>query len=268
MADQEPLSYESLPFDADALARRFDAPGVQAIALTGSYARGDAGPFSDVDLLRFVTKDAHDLAGSHLIDVRLVNVSNVGAAEVDRWFTQPDLAVNVIHGLRFARPMIDRDATFATIQARARSFVWNGDLQRRADAWASVQMVGWAEEAHKGLEGLRHNDVGRLLNARHGLSWGLSGVVQVQRGILISGDNGFFDEVEAVVGPDTEWVRLRRIVFGVTPASLRQQVGAGLRLYVVTAELVQDALQPADRPVIAHVAAQITTHLAILEPLA
>ena len=41
------------------LARRFDAPGVLAIALLGSYARGDAGPYSDVDLVRFTAEGGH-----------------------------------------------------------------------------------------------------------------------------------------------------------------------------------------------------------------
>ena len=36
------------------LAQRFDHPSVLAIALLGSHARGDAGPFSDVDLLRLL----------------------------------------------------------------------------------------------------------------------------------------------------------------------------------------------------------------------
>lgn len=72
--------------DWDALVRRFDAPDVQAIVLVGSYARADAGPWSDVDLLRFVGDEAKDLAGSgsHLIDGRLVNVSNVTPADVSK----------------------------------------------------------------------------------------------------------------------------------------------------------------------------------------
>lgn len=139
-------------------------------------------------------------------------------------------------------------------------------MQARANVYASQQMVGWIEEVHKGLEGLRRADVGRLLNARFGLSWGLSRVVQVQRGLLLSGDNAFFEAVEAAVGLDTEWTRLRRAAFGLEsglnpPPPLRDQVVAGLCLYVATAALLAEALQPADAPLIEQTAALVVTTL-------
>jgi predicted nucleotidyltransferase len=65
--------------DIQQLAERFDAPPVQAIALMGSYARGEAGPHSDVDLVRFLTDEAALVPGrgSHIINERLVVVSDV-----------------------------------------------------------------------------------------------------------------------------------------------------------------------------------------------
>jgi hypothetical protein len=175
---------------------------------------------------------------------------------------RPELAVNYISGLRHARPLIDRDGILAALQKRAHSFVWNKEMQTKANAWASEQMVGLIEEARKGLEGLRRNDVGRLLNARFGLSWLLSRVVQVQRGVLVPGDNALFTAVESAVGRDTEWARLRRVVFSVEeiesrPPTLREQVVAGLHLYVITAELIEDTLRPADAPLIKQTVARI-----------
>jgi hypothetical protein len=261
-----------MPCDPAQLASRFDAPSVQALVLVGSYARGDAGPFSDIDLIRFVADQAAALPdnGSHLIDGRLVVVSEVRPPQVAEWFSRPEEATAVVGGLRTARPLIDRDGAFAAIQARARAFTWDAEMQRRANAYAGQRMVGWIEEVHKGLEGLRRGDVGRMLNARFGLSWGLSHVVQVQRGVLLSGDNAFFTEIEAAVGADTEWARLRRMVFGVTadgepPPSLRDQVGAGLRLYALTADLLKDSLQPPDALLIHQTAALIRATLTTAE---
>ena len=241
----------------NALIERFDRPDVKAIAVMGSYARGDAGPYSDLDLARFMSEPSGHKAEahSHLIDGRLVVISDIGPAAVEDWFSFPEAASKVIGGLRSARPLLDRDGTFARIQARARSFAWDASMQQKADAWVSRQMVGWIEEIHKGLEGLRRNDVGRLLNARHGCSWGLSQIMQVQRGVLLSGDNAFYDEVGEAVGWDSEWARLRRTAFGVAVGdaaapTLREQVVAGLRLYVLTAELLTGALQPEDEPLV------------------
>jgi hypothetical protein len=239
----------------EALAHQFEAPNVNAIVLMGSHARGDPGLFSDIDLVRFTDKDEHEKPfpkdGSYLINGYLVTVSSVNPTQVEEWFSRPEMAVNVISGLQSARSLIDRHGTFATIQARAQAFKWDAAMQEKADVWASQMMVGLIEEVHKGLEGLRSSDIGRLLNARFGCSWLLSRVMCVHCGVLLSGDNAFYQEVMSAVGTDSEWARLRRAAFGIQedgkrPPSLREQVVAGLRLYVVTAELLGKALLPAD----------------------
>ena len=144
------------PLNVEHLLQRFDGPNTHAVVLMGSYARGDAGPFSDIDLVRFVAPSAHlPDAGSHLIDDHLVVVSNVVPNEVERWFAEPDAAVGTIGGVRSAQALIDRNAYFAAIQARAHAFVWDAAMQERANRWASAQMVGWIEEVGKGLEGLQ-----------------------------------------------------------------------------------------------------------------
>lgn len=252
----------------EALAQQFDAPGVHAIVLLGSHARGDAGPYSDIDLLRLVAGDAGDLtgAGSHLIDDTLVVVSDASPEQVESWFSDPAQAVKNVGGLRRGRALIDREATFATIQARAHDFTWTPELQALANQQASAELVGWIEEAHKGLEGLRRQDPGRMLNGLFGLSFGLSWVMQLQRGVLISGDNGFFDEVAAATGPDPRWTQLRAVAFGVgevngRPPSLRERVVAGLGLYVTTVELMAAALAPADRPLIEATVALINAQI-------
>jgi hypothetical protein len=246
------------------LARRFDVPGMHSVALVGSHVRGEAGPYSDIDLVRFLGQDTESLpdSGSHLVDGRLVVVSDVRPADIETWFSHPEKALNHIPGLRQARPLLDRDGRLARLQQRAEAFTWDEEIQARANAWASEQMVGWIEEVHKGLEGLRRNNIGRLLNARFGLSWGLSRVMQVQRGVFLSGDNDFFTAVEEAIGRDTEWARLRRIVFSVegpgdSPATLHEQVIAGLRLYVVTAEMLVGILRPADAPLVNQTVARI-----------
>jgi hypothetical protein len=249
--------HTTLEMDVIELARQFDGPGVRAIALLGSRARGDAGPYSDVDLVRLVDAGAAELSGrgSYLLDDQLVVVSNLEPAAVERCFTEAEEAVRSIAGLRQARPLLDSAGEFAALQARALAFVWTSELQAQANAAASEQLVGWIEEAHKGLEGLRRQDPGRLLNGLFGLSYGLSAVMQLQRGVLLSGDNGFYDEVAAAVGPTSPWVQLRAVAFGVAevhgrPPSLRERVVAGLGLYVATAELLADILLPEHRPLV------------------
>ncbi|MBX3001800.1 MAG: nucleotidyltransferase domain-containing protein [Caldilineaceae bacterium] len=244
----------NLPISLDPLLQQYDGPDVRAFVIMGSYARGEANPFSDVDLIRFVDDDALVAdADSHLIDGYLTVVSTVTPAQVDGWFTDPKDAVNTIAGICTARPILDRDGYFAAIQSRVHAFEWTAELQAKANRWASREMVGLIEEVHKGLAGIERGDIGRLLNARFGLSWLLSNVIKVQRGILIGGDNRFYEEIAEAVGTKSEWVRLRRIAFGIEDADghtpiLCEQVRAGLRLYVETARLLHPTLHPEDAP--------------------
>jgi len=250
------------------LAEQFDGPQVRALVLMGSHARGTAGPYSDVDLVRIMagTELPAVADGSYLRDGRLVVASSVTPAQVEKWFTEPEVAVEVIAGLRAALALRD-DGTFAGIQARATAFRWDEAMQEKANAWTSERLVGWVEEVHKGLEGLRRGDTGRLLNARFGLSWGLSRVMAVQRGVLLSGDNALYAELGTAMVAHPHWLRLRRIAFGIedeggrTP-TLRMQVRAGLQLYALTARLLDEVLRPESAALIRATVALLEDHLA------
>lgn len=248
------------------LIRRFDHRQAQALVLVGSFARGTANAFSDVDLLRLTTRAAPSLPGrgSHLVHGRLVTVKDAAPAEVETWFVRPELAVTNVPGLREGRALQDRGGVFAPLQARARAFVWDDAMQQRADAFASEELVGWIEEVHKGLVvlvGPRRGETGRLLDAEFGLSWGLNRLISVQRGVplvpLASGErwsDDWFVQVEQAVGLGSQWARWRRQAFGLPPdlpLPVPQRVRAGLWLYVATAELLAGVLTPAAEPMVA-----------------
>ena len=244
------------------LVSRFQASGVTAIILMGSYARGDAGPFSDVDLVRFKSNEEEiPGSGTHLIDGFFVVVSDVSPSQVDTWFTNPEEATECIAGLRTARPLWDPEGYFKAIQKRASEFVWNSSLQDKANAYAGSQMVGWIEEVQKGLEGLRRGDEGRMLNAKHGFTWGMTRIMRVYRGVLISGDNASYTEVAQSMGTDSEWAVLSRRAFGLEPIPLAEQIRAGLRLYALTFEMLADNLRPEDKELIAEAVKRIRDEL-------
>jgi hypothetical protein len=111
-----------------ALSKQFWVHGVQATILMGSYARGDAGQFSDVDLVRLVSSTASTPlpgTGSHLLNGLLVVVRDTTAEQMERCFSEPQTAVNCVAGVRTARPLSDPDGLFASIQARAHDFTWD-----------------------------------------------------------------------------------------------------------------------------------------------
>lgn len=260
----------AVTLDREAMAEllaRFAPPQADAVFLVGSRARGAAGPHSDVDWLRLAAdEDGLEGDGSYLVQERLVVVSTLTPHWAEVIFQEPDSTCLYLNGLRSAQILVDRVGNGAKLQRRARDFVWGTEMQIKANTWAAKSLVGWIEEVHKGLEGLRRNDTGRLLNARFGLSWGLSKVVMVQRGVLLSSDNGHWDEVNRAVGELSPWVRLRHSVFGIDdgtgkPPTLRGQVVAGLRLYVLTANMVDAVMPEPERSMIRATAARIQEEL-------
>jgi hypothetical protein len=249
------------------LMERFVPAEAAGVLLAGSRARGNAGPYSDVDWVRLANNE-EELPGdgSHLIAGRLVVVSTLTPAFIERIFSEPPVTCDYMMGLRTAQILLDRAGKLAHLQRRARDFVWDTTMQRTANLWAAEQMVGIIEEAHKGLEGLRRNDVGRLLNARFGMSWVLSTIVKVQRGILLSSDNAQWDEINRAVGDTTPWVRLRRSAFGIEDSTgrtptLREQVLAGLRLYVMTAKSMESNFPEPQRAAVRATVARIEAEL-------
>ena len=249
------------------LTEQFAPAEASGVLLAGSRALGNAGPYSDVDWVRLASRDdALPGDGSYLIDGRLVVVSTLTPSFVETIFSSPSTACDYMMGLRMAQVLIDREEKLARLQRRARDFVWDSTMQHKANQWAGEQMVGIIEEAHKGLEGLRRNDTGRMLNARFGMSWVLSNIVKVQRGVLLSSDNGIWDEVNRAVGETTPWVRTRRAAFGIEDASgravpLREQVEAGLRLYLLTAKMLDSAMPLPERELVRATVARIEEEL-------
>ena len=106
------------------LIERFDNPDVDALVLMGSYARGQAHQYSDIDLARFTNTQGHgrSQAFKGLIADQLVIVNDLDPGAVSDIFTKPDVASGYLAGLRLARPLCDRNNTFAHIQARAHAF--------------------------------------------------------------------------------------------------------------------------------------------------
>jgi hypothetical protein len=87
-----------------ALAKEFDHACLAAMVLTG-YARDIAGPYSNVDLVRFTVdgKAVPPVDGSCLMDGRLVVVNSVthtGRSCIPR----PEIVVERIQGFRSWRP--------------------------------------------------------------------------------------------------------------------------------------------------------------------
>lgn len=247
------------------LARRFGGAGVEALALTGSYARGDATRHSDIDLLRFAaTPPASERESYRLwpLDERLVSVTTTTIAAKRAELARPELLIWAIPGLAQARVIADTDGWLAALIAEARVFAWTPDLRAAANEYASELLAGLAEEALKLLGALERGNASAALYATVGLEMGLPRALLVARGVLLSTENEYFDAALALAGPRSRWRGLLRLVAGydAPPTGAdppRARGEAALWLYVEAARLLADTLLTDDRAVVAPTVARI-----------
>ena len=96
------------------LFTRFAPEEASGVFLAGSRARGNAGPFSDVDWVR-VAGDEESLSGdgSYLIDGRLVVVNTLTPSFIEKIFDDPAVACDYVLGLRSAQILLDRAGELA-----------------------------------------------------------------------------------------------------------------------------------------------------------
>ncbi len=250
-----PLSDEFL----NDLAAELDDAETVGFALTGSHARGDATPYSDVDLVRFVTVRPGKESERYTLqcrDGRLISLSTTTVAAKRDEMARPEKAIWVVPGLRQARILLDKDGSLGELQQDAYAFTWQ-PLQAAADEHASYEVMGYAEEAHKVLGGLDRGDESAALYGTLGLVFGLTQAMAIQRGTLIRSENAYFQQVQDTVGRDSAWTRFHRLAAGfeASPAGLspvESRGVAGLGLYRETADLLRAILRPEHLAVIDH----------------
>lgn len=229
-----------------------------AVALAGSYARGDATRWSDVDIIRYTetlpttSEERYTLA---IHDGRLVSLTTTTIAAKQAEMTRPEEAIFVVPGLRQARILYDPTGALAALHQQARDFAWEPLRVAAANAHASETVMGDAEEVHKLLGALSRRDESAIRYATLGLVLGLTRAVAVGRCVLIESENSYFRQVQDAAGVDSAWTRYHRIAAGFVAGASRLAPAtaagiAALHLYRETAHLLLSLLLPRHLPVI------------------
>ncbi|MCH8205739.1 MAG: hypothetical protein IH956_01910 [Chloroflexi bacterium] len=132
-----------------------------------------------------------------------------------------------------------------------------GPLRPAADEYVSYSVMGYAEEAHKVLAGLKSGRDSTVLYGILGLVLGLAEAVAVHRRVLVESDNSYFDQVQEAAGDNSEWSRQFRQAAGFDPGAVRARGLAALRLYEDTVGLARPVLREQDAEVVDHALAAI-----------
>jgi predicted nucleotidyltransferase len=239
------------------LVAELDGENVTGIGITGSHARGTPTPFSDVNVLRFVQdapapEEAYRLfqRQDHLISLKTTTIAAKRAE-----LTRPEDLIWAVPGIRQMRVLLDKRGELARLKRDVDPFNWRL-FQPAADAYASRELLGFAEEAHKVMSGLFLNDEPAMLYATYGLVLGLARIMAVQRGLFIESENRYFEQVANLFEPGADWPRCFRSAAGLDnslngqPLTVTMRAFFALNLYLLTARELHAIILPEHQGVI------------------
>jgi hypothetical protein len=201
------------------IVKKLDSPDTRGIALGGSYARGEAGIFSDVDILLLMRDDAEMPGKRFLLDNgRLVSVSPKTGASIRQEMSRPERAIWVVPGIRSCKVLQDKDGGLGQVIEEACTFRWE-NVQSSADRYAAGDLVLAAEAAFKVLSAMQRDEAAVSYATGKLLSW-LTNIVAVQRGVLIETDHTYYDQVQQSVGVDSVWTSYHKIAAGISAGEM------------------------------------------------
>lgn len=232
------------------MAARLAHAGALAVVLTGSHARGDAQPESDVDLVA-LGEGTSELRweDGHLVSVAWQTVAACRAA-----FHDPPAAGTVVPGWRQAIILHDPQHLAATMQQEAVRWTW-APIAYTCDAWVAAEVTGFAEEVHKLVVALRAGRRWTAAVQRSLLALRMARIIAVHRRLLYATENHLWNLVAAEMG--AEWRALQAAALGDDDAggTLEASAAAALALYHRTATEVWPLLTAPQAAVVAHACA-------------
>ena len=223
-----------------------------AIGLTGSHARGQAHRYSDVDVWHFVKTVPDEPFIDYTlrqIDDYLVSITVATLQDQREKLAQPSGALSAVPGLRQMRILLDESGELLTLVQAAQNFQW-ASLQTEAYRYASYEVMGNAEEAHKVMNALDQVDDHLLIYGVTGLVIGMTHAIALFKGVMSESENTYWRDIQDAVGADSQWTHELRTALGLVLASPRMRGLAGLRLYRETAALLKPIILPEHEAVI------------------
>lgn len=231
------------------LSRDLVALGAKATLVTGSQARGRAGPHSDIDIF-VVGEGPHEWFEKR--GDRLVSIHWWTPEQARQRMSNPATAFVAALGWRDAVIIDDPTGIGAELQREAQDWTWE-KLDREADSWVAEQLTGWAEYVQKLIGAL---DSGRELDAaalRSQLVIRLCEVLAVHRRLTSESENGLWETIADAGGPD--WRAALESAFGVKGGDSREAAAGAMRLFAVLADDADRLLDERQRTVVRHVLA-------------
>ena len=240
------------------LIAEIDNDTIRGIVLGGSHARGDATPYSDVDLACFVPDTFRPLRKHYLYrEGHLISIGQKTLEGVKEQLAEPFQALWVVPGFLQAKVLLDKDGSMKQLKQMVENFSWDS-LRLQATGFADHILTSDAEFVHKLLGNIWRGNLSGIAYATLRLFDGATMAMALYYGVFITTDNMYFQEVESAVGSDSNWTHYHRLLSGVKTigedtTSLNARGKLALHLYRETASLLMPTLNEQRRNVVEHV---------------
>ncbi|MGA8274683.1 MAG: nucleotidyltransferase domain-containing protein [Thermoplasmata archaeon] len=231
----------------DSLARQLADEGAIAVALGGSWARGEAHRASDIDMWVLGRRSGQKTL---LRDGFPVNIERTTERLERSRFRDPRQVGGCVPGWRSALLVYDPQRVAAKLQAEARGFRWS-TIAPRCDRWVAGEVAGLAEEVVKLVRALGEGSLETAAVQRNLLANRLVFVMAVHRRILWGSENEMWERVGRRVGG--KWRTSQRVALGVSGGDFVRSCCAALTLYLLTAAAVRTTLSSEQARMVKHV---------------
>jgi hypothetical protein len=224
-------------------------PRALAVWLAGSHARGDAGPYSDLDL-GVLAEEAGAGPGYRLSrrDGVLVSVSWGTAERTRASFDDPAVLGAAVPGWRNAVILADPDGVAAALRGVAASWRWTDSREAICNDWVAEQVTGYAEEVQKLLNARERGARPTEAVQRSVLALRLPWIMSVHRRLLYDSENGLWSMVAETIGEP--WASTQACALGTSGERFEASSHAALRLYVLAASDARRLLDERQRAVV------------------
>ncbi len=234
------------------LVQELDHEEIVGITLGGSYARGTATLFSDVDLACFWREGVKPSPKRFLYrQGKLISVKMTSVTEIRELLKRPQSAILFVSGKR--RLLLDKDGSVARLLAEIEAFRLE-DLQVAVNANVSLWMMLMAENVQKVLREFEQENAPGLALVITNLVAELTLLTALCQRTLITSDSTYYQQVQEAAGLDSAWTRSHRIATGLEagPTSIAPLGARGiavLHLYRETFVFARPVMQTDHRAI-------------------